>query len=259
MIWQLINLFFRFSGRIYFSNEQKSWTTALRSSKSYNDKNIFDKIINLYDLIKHKDKEFYERDSLIFHQKPDETELINFLKQAIKNIKKPLEILDYGGSLGSRYYSNYNFIVNKSINWNVIEQRDFVQYGKKKLQNKRLNFYYNLNDCFTDKKINFALFSNSLQYLENYTQILKEIKDQNIKYFFFDYLPLSHFKSHKTYIQNISKRVYESSYPIHIFSKDVFIKDIKNLNFKICKIKKMSTVFYGFNYYSLALENLDFK
>ena len=55
MIWQLINLFFRFSGRIYFSNEQKSWTTALRSSKSYNDKNIFNKLINLYDLIKYKD------------------------------------------------------------------------------------------------------------------------------------------------------------------------------------------------------------
>ena len=122
-----------------------------------------------------------------------------------------------------------------------------------------MNFYYNLNDCFTDKKINFALFSNSLQYLENYTQILKEIKDQNVKYFFFDYLPLSLFKSHKIFIQNISKRVYESSYPIHIFSKDVFIKDIKNLNFKIHRIKKKRTVFYGFNYYSLALENLDFK
>ncbi|MDB4231526.1 methyltransferase, TIGR04325 family [Candidatus Pelagibacter sp.] len=259
MIWQLINFLFRFSGRIYFSNEQKSWATALQSSKSYNDKNIFDKIIKLYDLIKNKDKEFYERDSLIFHQKPDETELINFLNQTIKNTKKPLEILDYGGSLGSRYYSNYNFIVNKNINWNIIEQQDFVQYGKKKLQNKRLNFYYDLNDCFKDKKVNFTLFSNSLQYLENYTQILKEIKDQNVKYFFFDYLPLSFYKNHKIFIQNISKRVYESSYPIHIFSKNSFIKDIKNLNFKVCKLKKKSTVFYGFNYYSLALENLDFK
>ena len=257
MIWNLINLLFRLSGRIYFSNEKRDWPSALKLSKSYNDETIFNKVKKVYDNKLDIREEFYERDGLILENKPNETDLIRFLQERI--IKEDnLEVLDFGGSLGSRFFSNYNFIQKNKIKWNIVEQNNFAQYGKNFLQNNLLFFYNDLTKCFSEKKINCVIFSGSLQYLENYIEILKEIKNFNIKYIFFDYVPLSHHQKHRIFVQNISKKIYNSSYPIRIFSKNLFLDEVKNLNFSVSDLNNKKTVFYGFSYTTLVLENLDF-
>ena len=112
MIWNLINLIFRLCGKIHFSNEKINWSTALNSSKSYEDEVIFNKLKRTYNSIKNKNIEFYERDSCILKNKPNEKNLIRFLQKKII-INNDREVLDYGGSLGSRFFSNYNFIKKK--------------------------------------------------------------------------------------------------------------------------------------------------
>jgi len=256
MIWSLINLIFRLCGKIYFSNEKKNWLSALRSSKSYDDIIIFHKVKKIYDNLTDKNSEFYERDGLILGSKPDEDDLIKFLKEKV-DINNSIEVLDYGGSLGSRFFSNYNFIKKNKIKWNIVEQENFVKYGRKFLQRKDLSFYNNLEECFNEKKINCVIFSGSIQYLENYFDVLKKIKTVNIRYIFFDNLPLSSYKDHKIYVQNISKKIYNSSYPIRIFSKELFLDEVKKLNFSFFDLNKKRTIFYGFSYTSLVLENLE--
>lgn len=257
MIWSLINLIFRFSGKIYFSNEKKNWLSAVKSSKSYSDEVIFNKIKKIYDNLSDKNLEFYERDGLILRHKPDEEDLIKFLKDKI-DINNTFEVLDYGGSLGSRFFSNFNFIKNNKIKWNIVEQKNFVQYGNKFLQNDVLSFYNNLEECLSKKKVNCVIFSGSLQYLENYDEILKKIKTFGIRYIFLDNLPLANYAKHRIFVQNISKKIYKSSYPIRIFSKEFFLDEIKKHKFNVSNLKYKKTVFYGFNYTTFVLENLDF-
>ena len=177
MVWNLINLTFRVIGKIYFSNEKKDWLSALKSSKSYQDEIIFNKVKNTYNNIINKNCEFYERDGLILKNKPNEENLIKFLQMKIAK-KNNSEILDYGGSLGSRFFSNYNFIKHNKIKWNIVEQKNFVKYGKKFLQNNSLSFYNDLSECLAKKKkkIKCVIFSGYLQYLEKYIEILKEVK-----------------------------------------------------------------------------------
>lgn len=255
MIWKFANLIFRLFNKIYFSNQKKSWQLARNSSNTYQDIQIFKKVINCYENIKNKNCEFYERDGIIFNYKPDELDLIQFLKDNIFKRKETFQVLDYGGSLGSRFFSNYNFIQNNNIHWNIVEQKEFVDYGQKNLQKSNLFFFNNLNDCLKLKKIDCVIFSGSLQYLENYFEILNELKQHNIRLIFLDYLPLSKYKEHKIFVQNIPKKIVYSSYPIHVFSKNVFINEIQSINFKILKLKIKPTIFYGFSYHSLILEN----
>ena len=256
MIWKIANLIFKLSNKIYFSDEKKNWRSAINSSQSYQDKIIFDKVIKCFEKIKNKKTEFYERDGWIFNKKPDESDLIEFLKKNISEKKGTFQVLDYGGSLGSRYFSNYKFIKNNNIYWNIVEQNRFVEYGKRNLQTDSLKFFSSLSKCLNYKKMNCVIFSGSLQYLENYYQILNEMKKKNIAYIFIDNLPLSKYNQNKIFVQNIYKKIYNSSYPIHIFSKKTFINEVKKLNFKVSKVKMKPTVFYGFNYYSLVLESL---
>ena len=89
MIWKIANLIFKLSNKIYFSDEKKSWRSAINSSQSYQDKIIFDKVIKCFKKIKNKKTEFYERDGWIFNEKPDESDLIGFLKK-ISQKKKVL-------------------------------------------------------------------------------------------------------------------------------------------------------------------------
>ncbi|OUX35840.1 MAG: hypothetical protein CBE33_07005 [Candidatus Pelagibacter sp. TMED273] len=256
MIWNLINLIFRFCGKIYFSNEKKNWLNALEHSKSYEDEIIFNKLKEAYSKIDDINKEFYERDSLILKKKPNEQSLIKFLNKKIL-ATNDREVLDYGGSLGSRFFSNYNFIIDNNINWNIVEQEHLVKYGRKFLKNNFLFFFNDLRECLSKKKINCVIFSGSLQYLDNYIEILEEIKKAKIKYIFLDYLPLSNYARHKIFVQHISKKIYNSSYPIRIFSKKIFFNEAQKLNFSISNLHNKKTVFYGFSYSTLILENLD--
>ncbi len=254
MIWRLVNFIFKIFGKIYFSPEKKNWSIALENSKSYEDNIIAEKIIKTYEQIENYNIEFYERDGILFKQKFDEVVLLNFLNENIKP-GKFVEVLDFGGSLGSRFFSNYNYINKNNIIWNVVEQNKFVEYGKNKLQKKNLRFYYSIDECLKTKNIDCVIFSGSLQYLEKYDETLKYINKSKISSVFIDFLTVSNFKNHKIFVQNIPKKIYKSSYPIRIFSKNKFINEIKNLEFDVELKDRKRTVFYGFDYYSFILKN----
>lgn len=257
MIWRLINFIFKIFDKIYFSAEKKNWSIALKNSKSYEDNAIVEKIIKTYEQIENYNFEFYERDGILFKQKFDEIFLLNFLTENIKP-GKFLEVLDFGGSLGSRFFSNYNFINKNNIIWNIVEQNKFVEFGKKKLNKNNLQFYCSIDECSKAKNIDCVIFSNSLQYLEKYDETLKYIKKNKIKSVFIDFLPVSNLKNHKIFVQNIPKKIYKSSYPIRIFSKDKFINEIKNLEFDIELKDRKKAVFYGFDYYLFIIKNKSF-
>lgn len=253
MIWTLVNYVFKIFGKIYFSNQKKNWKDALNNSKSYEDSMIAEKIIKAYDKINNKNCEFYERDGFIFNQKPDESDLINFLSKHLET-NRSLEILDFGGSLGSRFFSNYNFISKTKINWNVVEQQKLVKYGNKVLKKSNLSFYNDLKECLESKKVDCVILSGSLQYIDRYYDLIEYIKNKKIRYVFIDFLPISNSDSHKIFVQNIPKKIYFSSYPIRIFSKKTFIDEIQNLGYEFMELKSKPTVFYGFKYYRIILE-----
>ena len=253
MIWTLVNYIFKFYGKIYFSNQKKNWKDALDNSKSYEDSMIAEKIIQTYEKINNKNFEFYERDGVIFNQKPDESDLINFLLKHLET-NRSLEILDLGGSLGSRFFSNYNFISENKINWNIIEQQKLVDYGNKVLRKSNLSFFNDLKECLESKKIDCVIFSDSLQYLDSYYELLECIKNKKIRSIFIDFLPITNSDLHKIFVQNIPKKIYYSSYPIRIFSKKTFIDEIQNLGFQVLELKSKPTIFYGFKYHRIILE-----
>ena len=54
------------------------------------------------------------------------------------------------------------------ITFSVIEQKKFVDEGKKNFQNEELNFFYNIDDYLNLHNPDIVLASSSLQYLKNY-------------------------------------------------------------------------------------------
>ena len=214
----------------YYSGPYKSWILAQRKSIGYNDRNIINKVRKSA-LIAKNSKSKFEIDSLIF-SKPYrnikfEKILINLNKK-----KKLIKIIDFGGSLGSTYYRYRNiFSSQKRIKWSIIEQKVFVEIGKKEFKDKNLNFYYNLEDFITKNKneqIDIFLLSSSLQYIKDYKKIINKVNKLNASYLIILKTPMRLSKTNGIYVEKVPKQIYGTSYSSWVFSKEKLINSFPN-------------------------------
>lgn len=84
----------------------------------------------------------FERDGVAFYQREYSYKVLSSILYVASNSKGHLNIIDFGGSLGSMYYQNKRFIQNlKKVSWNVVEQKSFVDVGKKLACDTELNFF----------------------------------------------------------------------------------------------------------------------
>ena len=228
VVFKLINCF---KGKnIQFQKTLLSWDDAFeKTSKGYSAENI---LIRCRDsLLKVKNGEYpYERDSVLFTEKEIFYPLLASLFYISLENNGCLNIIDFGGSLGSTYFQNKDILkqVGIKINWNIIEQESFVKCGKEYFANDELNFSYNIGEVINEKsKVDVCLFSSVLPYLKEPYAILDMIKCHNIKYIIIDrtFFLENELKDILT-IQKVPPEIYAASYPAWFLSLDKFISYI---------------------------------
>jgi putative methyltransferase (TIGR04325 family) len=140
-----------------------------------------------------------------------------------------LNLLDFGGSLGSSYYQNKDFLKSLSeLSWNIIEQPAVAECGQKNFANEHLKFYSKLEECLKDSLSVVALFSASLQYLPEPYRTLDKLFQKKIKFILIDRLVVNNSRDLIT-VQNVNPIIYKASYPLWIFREknilDYFVKN----------------------------------
>jgi|688.fasta_scaffold243841_2 putative methyltransferase (TIGR04325 family) len=140
-------------------------------------------------------------------------------------------ILEIGGGLNP-IHSYIRQSTGKKIKTIVLERKDFVDAIKKKKINnneKFIKYIYSL-DQIKIKKINYVLFSNSIQYLANYKEIIKKI-------FYFNptYISINNtfFTSLKKDFYSLQVNMYPSIFPNKFFSFGLMEKIFKDNGYKI--------------------------
>lgn len=203
-----------------------NWAEAKQKTSGYDNQKILEKCQNA--LLKIKNGEaVFERDSVIF----DKIEyswpmLCGLLLAAIKNDGR-LDIIDFGGSLGSTYFQNRKFLPQlKKVNWNIVEQKNFVECGKKYFTDSELKFYHNIEDCQKENQPNTLLLSSVIQYLEKPYDFLDEMLSKKFQFIIFDLTGFHNEDRDVLTIQKVWPEVYEASYPCWFFSKTKFFKKL---------------------------------
>ena len=138
--------------------------------------------------------------------------------------KKHLSVLDFGGSLGSTYFQNRNFFNDVQLQWSIIEQSNFVEYGRMNFANEKLNFYNSISDCLTKTKPNVAVISSVLQYLSEPEEIITEICNLDLDYLIIDRTSFVNTRRNILTIQTVPKEIYEASYPCWFFNEELLMK-----------------------------------
>lgn len=198
---------------ISFVGNFVSWDEAKKHSNGYDNDIILKKCKDA--LLKVKNGEaVYERDSVLFDKiQYSFPVLAGLLRVAIANGGN-LNVLDFGGSLGSSYYQCRGFLSGlKSLKWSIVEQSKFVECSKELFESEELKFYYDIDECLISEKPDVVLLSSVLQYIEYPYGLLEDIITRNFQYIILDRTPVIELESDILTIQKVPKEIYKASFP----------------------------------------------
>jgi putative methyltransferase (TIGR04325 family) len=211
---------------IRFQGNYATWEAARAQCTGYDAESILTKVLEATLKVK-RGEAACERDSVLF----DEIEYVwpvtaALMWAAAQNAGR-LDVLDFGGALGSSYYQNHAFLANlPQVRWSVIEQEHYVQAGRQHIQDDTLRFYSSIDDCLANNKPNVVLLSSVLQYLPVVDSVIKQINDSGATILIIDKTPFSNEQCNKICVQNVPESICKASYPMKIFSLDKFIVDM---------------------------------
>ena len=155
----------------WFGN-YSSWQTAMRECGGYDAGNILNKVKD--SVLKVRNGEaVYERDSVLFDNIQYSQSLINSFKKSISD--NQLHVVDFGGSLGSTYFQHKELFKDiKDLKWSVVEQKHFVDCGKRDIEIEALKFYYTIDEALLTQRPHVLLLSSVIPYFEK-ERITKQI------------------------------------------------------------------------------------
>lgn len=170
----------------------------------------------------------YERDGYLFYEQKYNYNLCAImLRCAIQNNNNGVRVLDIGGSLGSTYFQNKKYLEEiKGLEYIIAEQNSFVEYGQNNLENKNLKFICSEENWGKYGSYDIILLSGSLQYIPNYNDIVYKILQASPSYIVLDRIVVGNRK--RICKEFVSKKIYNGSYPVRIFTEDEII------NFFVC-------------------------
>ncbi len=202
-----------------FFNSYVTWQDSKNECTGYEEASILAKVKE--SLLKIKNGEaVYERDSVIFKEKQYSEELLSALLDIAKKNNQTLNVLDFGGSLGSTYYQNKSRLSElKSLKWNIVEQAHFVKEGKETFADNELNFYYTIQECLAENEVNVVILSGVLQCIEHSSELITEIKGKKIPNIIVDRTALIRGDKGRISKQVVPEWIYKASYPIHFFNE----------------------------------------
>lgn len=207
-----------------FMGDYDTWQEVKSLASGYDANNILQKTLESTLKVKNKEAVF-ERDSYIFDRiQYSYPLLVALFKIAVEN-NNTLDIVDFGGALGSHYFQNKDFLKPICIkSWNVVEQGSYVEVGNEKIADNILHFYYSIDEIFN---ADVLILSSVIQYLEKPYEWLDRFISKNYKYILIDRTAFSTEQRNRLTLQIVPKEIYEASYPAWFLSEFEFLSKFK--------------------------------
>lgn len=206
-------------GRIYFEGDFATWKEACAQCTGYDAKEILDKVLTATLKVKRGEAAF-ERDSVLFDKVDYVWPVLAGLMWVAAGCGGKLNVLDFGGALGSSYFQNLRFLRSLSdVRWNVVEQPHFVDAGLKYIQDDRLRFYKTIDECIADNQLNVILLSSVLQYLEKPYDTLAGLNRLGVKHIIVDRTPFVDGEKDLLAIQKVPESIFSATLPVWLFSE----------------------------------------
>lgn len=207
---------------VLFEGNYSSWAQAKADSTGYNTADILKRVRDASLKVKHGDAVF-ERDSVCFYQEDYCWSFLAALLWSVSVSGNRINLIDYGGALGSTYYQ-YRRLFNhlNEITWSIVEQDHFVECGKEFFEDEELKFYYSINECIEKHSPSTILLGSVIQYHEKPYDLLNNVIDRGFPIIIIDRTPFIEGCNDRLTVQKVPAEIYPASYPAWLLSLDKF-------------------------------------
>jgi putative methyltransferase (TIGR04325 family) len=201
-----------------FIGNYDSWESAQQQSSGYDSSLILERTTAACLKVR-SGEAAYERDSVIFDEIQYAWPLLAGLMWIAAVSKGRLNVLDFGGALGTTYYQNRQFLRGlSSLRWNIVEQPLYVERGRALFENDILRFYDSIQECLQQTSPQVMLLSAVLQYLKDPYGLLHEIFQHPFAFVLIDRTPFQDKPTDRLCVQRVRPDIFDASYPAWIFS-----------------------------------------
>ncbi len=202
-----------------FSGPYADWIEASADGFGYNDKVILNRVKQATRQVI-EGKASYEQDSVLFHSPLPPSSLLKVLRAAAKRNPAGLNVLDFGGALGSLYHRVLPYLSNIKINsWYVCEQPHFVECGQREFQVASLRFIENPAAASESKSIDVLLLSSVLCYLPRPLEQLRLLAELSPGAILIDRTPWSPDNAWHLLVQHVPRSIYRAAYPVWLIPR----------------------------------------
>ena len=207
-----------------YRGRYSSWEEAERNSIGYGAPSIAKKIAKAVSAVI-ANEVAYERDSITFLEPEYSWPVATALLWAASNKKTKLEVVDFGGGLGTSFFQNKPLLAFVDrLDWHIVEQSSFVQEGRKLFQNGLLSFYTNIEECLSAVKPDIAILSSSIQYIQKPYEVLEKIRGASVDIVVFDRTLFSNQADDVITIQHVSPEIFDAAIPVWILNEKRFLE-----------------------------------
>jgi len=232
-----------------WSGNYASWKDAQKDSSGYDSDLIINKVKDATMQVI-AGKACFERDSVLFYKEEYNFGLLSSLFFITSKQRGKLNLIDFGGSLGSTYYQHKKILDELLVSWSIVEQKKFVDVGKKISLDKKVKFFYDIAECKRKTDAKVLLLSSVLQYLDDPYTFISTISKLNFDYIIIDRTPLVK-SSDRLTIQRVPNWIYPAKYPCWFFNETHFLKSFKEnysliFEFNSIDSSNISSEFKGF-------------
>ena len=201
-----------------------SWREAQQASGGYDSGLILSKVRDSLLKVK-RGESVYERDSVLFDEVQYSWPLLAGLLWAASQNGNRLNLVDFGGLLGSTYFQNRTFLAHlPELQWSIVEQQSFVECGKSHFETEQVKFYHSLNDCMTDRHPDTMLLCSVLPYLEKPYDLLQEVIKRGFSSIIVDRTSVLLSGEDRITVQTVPPGIYQASYPAWFLNKAKFCR-----------------------------------
>lgn len=243
---ELIRLGLNWSGLgIRFVGDYPSWDAALTHAEGYDAKLILERGLQATLAVKAGEAAF-ERDGVLFAKPDYPFPLLAALVRVAALHEGRLDVLDFGGALGSTYFQCRPWLEGlPSLRWRVVEQAHFVASGREQVAAGPLEFFERIEDCVLGGVPNVAILSGVLQYVPNPDEVIRRIAALGIQHVIVDRTPVVETERDIIAVQVVPSSIVRSKYPVRLFSRRHFLSNIQQNYRLIADFKALEGVLGG--------------
>ncbi len=162
----------------------------------------------------------YEQDSVRSRRPQLKQLLLALAASAAGRANRGLNIVDFGGSLGSLFFRARPFLDSTPIaRWIVCEQAHFVALGNAEFHRPPLEFAIDPMAAAGDEPVDLLILSGVLPYLQDPLGTLQNLMALSPRWILIDRTPMS--PDDRTYllIQHTPRSIYKATYPIWLLAE----------------------------------------